>query len=109
MKRLNEIDTKIKKLEGEAGALLTEKVHLEGWTTEQSLAAELFQALCHNKADTAWYYEITNGIHNWSGQDHGRWILKARRAINAVRETLESTDNNYVASHITEIIRVISK
>lgn len=109
MKRLDEINTKIKELEQAGGVLLAEKRHLEGWTPEQRLADELFEALCHNKRDTNWYYEIKDGIHDWSLNDHAHWGKKARRAIYTLTQSSGVKDEGVAAATIETVIKAIIK
>lgn len=49
---------------------------------DAKLAIELHTALCRwNHTDgCAWFYEVHQGVDDWTGQAHARWLSQAKKA-----------------------------
>lgn len=67
--------------------LKTAKRELDTSTPTHHLAIAMHQRLCRwNHTDgCGWHYEIKDGIHNWSGHDHARWLRTANQAGQRLR------------------------
>ena len=50
---------------------------------EEQLAVFLHSKLCHynHVEECGWSYEIKNGVHNWNGCDHKRYLEKAKKML----------------------------
>ena len=67
---------------------------------EEQLAEFLHSNLCHYNhiEECGWSYEIKNGVHNWNGCEHKRYLEKAKKM-------LEITEDIEVIKAIIEATR----
>jgi len=74
-----EINEKQKELE----KLKKEAHDIESLCPEYLLAFSLHAKLCHyNHTDECgWYYEIHDGVHDWTGGSHFSYLEKARKLL----------------------------
>ena len=80
---IESVQNEIEKLNVKLAELEKERDYLESLPPVEQLAIEIHNMTCHhNHADgCGWYYEIHNGIHDWSGHAHSRALQTAKRAI----------------------------
>lgn len=58
------------------------KIANEGFP-EHKLAIMLHNAVCgFNHIDACdWYYDVNNGVHNWQGHAHQKYLIRARNIV----------------------------
>lgn len=79
---MNNLD-KIASLKAEIDKLEREQALFESLSEDKQLAIALHDMKCTwNHTDgCGWYYEISNGSHNWTGHAHESWLNKAKELI----------------------------
>ena len=62
---------------------------------DERLADSLHSMLCSwdHTVDCGWYYEFTNKTPDWNGNEHGRYLTKARLLIGKCKEHGISTSD----------------
>ncbi len=74
-------EQKIEALEKELARLKELRDEEAGWTVYQRLAVRLHDETCHhNHTDgCSWYYEISQGRHDWNASEHIKQLSKVAR------------------------------
>lgn len=75
-----------------------EQKNLESLSPEERIAVQLHDAKCTwNHTDgCGWYYEVSKGVHNWSGSSHAAYLRSAQKLVhicgdyNKAQEVLNS-------------------
>lgn len=90
MQSIQNLEAELVKLKGQQqqleATIRAEKAAL--LSPEESIAVQLHDLCCqHNHTDgCGWFYEISNGIHDWGGQTHKRWLHTARMFEGRIKE-----------------------
>lgn len=79
MTKMEQLKQEITEKQAQLERLEQEQRQIESSGPEYVLAVELHEKLCHwNHTDgCGWYYEIHNGIHDWTGSSHKRYLEKS--------------------------------
>lgn len=92
-------ETELARLEAELRRrkelLKTAKRELDTSTPTHHLAIAMHHRLCRwNHTDgCGWHYEIRDGIHDWSGHDHARWLRNANMVMRLIEGQPVTADN----------------
>lgn len=79
-----DFENEINRIRHYADSLDTYLADMKIWTEYQILAFDLHAKF--GKMDESWGYEITDGIHNWYGSDHTKWLTKATQLLQFSKE-----------------------
>lgn len=76
---MSDNSSKIKELEQQITNLKAEDEYLQSLTPVEKVAIALHSAFCiGNHTDgCSWFYEMKNGIDDWNGNTHDRYLTKA--------------------------------
>lgn len=82
---MEQFEDKIKEIELEIKRLQEEKLSLQMLDMERQNATALHEKFCvQNHIDECgWFHEIKDGVVNWEGPVHKKWVQKAERLIRA--------------------------
>lgn len=99
-----DFDKEIAKRQQEIAELEAEKAAFAALGPDHQLALVLHDLLCTwNHTDgCGWYYEVHNGIDDWGGLSHERYLKQARE----LRKTLPSEYDN---DTIINVVRAIKR
>lgn len=77
------LQKKLAELTKEVTEIKDELLRREELAPEYRLAEELHNVLCSiNHTDgCGWFYEVSNGVPNWHGWAHARYLEKARKLL----------------------------
>jgi hypothetical protein len=75
--------SKIEELKAQIAKLEAQDAALAALAPDHRLAMTLHETLCQwNHTDgCGWFYEMRDGIDDWAGDAHGRYLSKAHRLI----------------------------
>jgi hypothetical protein len=82
-RRLEELRAKQAELEAEVAAEERADSLLKAMPPQYQLACEMMRIPFFSRSMESWYYEFTNGEHEWYGYDHKTMLLKATRLLYA--------------------------
>lgn len=103
---MSENEIKIAELQKQINALKLEDAALKAMMgPEHKIAVQLHDTLCHhNHSDgCGWFYEVSDGIHNWYGSTHERYLTKARVLHNFCNT------RHITADTVVELLRITRK
>jgi len=83
MSTVKSIEQEIAKTKKTLENLEEQLLNAKSESPDQQLAKVLHSKLCHwNHTDgCGWYYEMNNGIDDWTRSEHGNYLTKARKMI----------------------------
>jgi len=69
------------------------------------LAMEMHEHNCtRNHTDgCGWHYEITKGVHDWTGNSHSNWLAKAQKTLQLAEE------KGYSEEKVFELFKIFSQ
>ncbi len=102
---MNDIDKQISDLEQQIAKL--KKIKEDQVDTVYQFAEKLHSLICnHNHTDgCSWFYEVENGVHDWSCYAHQRYLTKAQ-AIGNYLKTFEAAGVSLRFKDVIEIIKL---
>lgn len=108
MKTVDELQKEIENLEATKIKLTLELEEAKALTIlspVEELAVALHDILCtHNHTDGCeWYYDVKNGVHNWQGFAHKRYLEAAVKLCDKV--SMSTEDIIFVVKTIKEVVR----
>lgn len=84
---IEDIDKRIKEIDDERDHLLKQKNSLKQMAFPKRMAILLHTRCRSNHTDQcSWSYETKDGIHDWSGSSHQRYLEKAEKFISKCRQ-----------------------
>lgn len=105
MSYVDEMNGEIQRREKELIELKRKHVAIKAEPKNQKLARHLHDKLCNfNHTDgCGWYYEIRNGIDDWSGHAHSAYLTKANLLLTAAK-----TPGPVDVHRIIKIVNIVS-
>jgi len=81
MKSIFTLEKELAERQAEVAKIQAQIDAKKNYSSTEQLADFLHANLCkYNHTDgCGWYYEMKNGIDNWSGPDHQKYLAKANR------------------------------
>ena len=85
---VKKMDTAIQKLKDDLKKLEDEREAMVTMPANQRLAIELHGGTCTwNHTDgCGWFYEMRDGIHDWSGSTHKRYLNSANTILGKMKQ-----------------------
>lgn len=82
---MGQFDDKIEEIELEIKKLQEEKLSLQMLDMKQQNAVIFHEKFCtqYHIDECGWFHEIKDGVVNWEGPVHKKWVQKAERLIHA--------------------------
>jgi hypothetical protein len=96
--RIAEIDKIFEDMEEKSRKLQEERNALASLTLPQTVAITLRERLNY-RVDDAWWHEVNDGIHDWTGNVHTRYLTKAHTLL----RQYDDDDDTFVAEIINKV------